>query len=202
LAGQQGERLGPRELLLDRNFWIIALGCGLLLAAPLLNGTYLVRHMEQAGLSRQSAAFVLTWIAGFGVLGKLLTAALADRLDKRVLTWGLVAVQLVSWAAILPAPSYATMLAAGVGFGLGVGGFVPLPALFIGTWFGRAAFGQVAGLMSPIRLPITLSIVPSGGWLADQSGSHAATFAAAIAVALAGALLLLLLRAPRIRETG
>ena len=195
-------RLRPRELLADRNFWIIAVGCGLVATAPILNGAYLVRHMEQAGISRQGAAFVMSWIAGFAVLGKLLTAALADRIDKRMLTWGLVALQLAAWAAILPDPSYATMLVAGVGFGLGVGGFVPLPALFIGTWFGRAAFGQVAGLMSPIRLPITLSIVPSGGWLADQSGGHAATFAAAIAVALAGALLLLFLRAPRVREAA
>jgi len=86
--------------------------------------------------------------------------------------------------------------AAGTGLGIGVGGFVPLPSIFVGAWFGRLAFGQVAGLMSPIRLPITLSIVPLGGWLADQSGSHSATFLAAIAVVCTGALMLLLLRPP------
>jgi len=193
---QPAARPPTSRFLGDRDFWIIALACGLLLAAPMLNGVYLVRHMEQAGISRQSAAFVVTWSAAFGVLGKLAVAALADRIDKRRLVWGLVAVQLGSWALILPQPDYATMLVAGVGFGLGVGGFVPLPALFVGTWFGRAAFGQVAGLMTPIRLPITLSIVPAGGWLADQSGAHTATFAAAMLAAAVGAFLLLFLRPP------
>lgn len=192
----QPEAPPTRQLLRDRSFWIIAIGLGLVAAAPMLNGVYLVRHMEQAGISRQAAAFVMTWMAGFGVLGKLLTAALADRVDKRWLAWGLVAVQVAAWALILPAPGYTGFLVAGVGFGLGVGGFVPLPALFVGTSFGRSAFGQIAGLISPIRLPITLSIVPLGGWLADRSGGHGATFAAAIAAALAGALLLLFLRAP------
>jgi predicted MFS family arabinose efflux permease len=193
-------RAPTRRFLADRDFWIIALACGLLLGAPMLNGVYLVRHMEQSGISRQSAAFVMTWMAAFGVVGKLLVAALADRIDKRALVWGLVAVQLGSWALILAPPDLGTMLVAGVGFGLGIGGFVPLPAVFVGAWFGRAAFGQVAGLMSPIRLPITLSIVPAGGWLADQSGAHTATFVAAMAAAAVGALLLLFLRAPGGRD--
>jgi MFS family permease len=140
-------------------------------------------------------------MAGFGVLGKLLTASLADRVDKRWLAWGLVAVQVAAWALILPSPGYAGFLVAGVGFGLGVGGFVPLPAFFVGTWFGRSAFGQVAGLMSPVRLPITLSLVPLGGWVADRSGGHAgASFVVAIAAACAGALLLLFLRPPAPRN--
>jgi len=183
-----------RVFVRDRNFWIIAIGIGLIVSAHMLNGVYLVRHMEESQISRAAAAQIVTWIAVFAVIGKLVTARIADRIDKRLLAWGLVALQLASWGLILEMPSYTTLLIAGVGFGLGLGGFTPLPALFVGTWFGRAAFGQITGLMSSIRLPATLSMVPFGGWVADRTGDHAATFLLAIGVVAVGAVLLAFLR--------
>jgi predicted MFS family arabinose efflux permease len=187
---------GAGELVRDRNFWILAIAFALIMAAPLLNGAFLVRHMERESISRQTAGFVLSWMAVFGVVGKLATAALADRMDKRWLAWVLVGMQLASWALLLDPPGLVSVVAATAVLGLGVGGFVAMPALFIGTWFGRAAFGLSAGLMGPVRLPITFSTVPLGGWLADRTETFAATFGLAIALAGTGALLLALLRPP------
>jgi MFS family permease len=125
------------------------------------------------GVTPLRAASVLSLIAVFSITGKLVAAAISDRVDLRRLLWGLLALQVAAWALLIARPSLETAFVAAIGLGLGAGGMMPLPALLISACFGPQIFGRVAGLMGPVRLPLNFAIPILGGWLIDLNGGGA-----------------------------
>jgi MFS family permease len=195
----EADTRGPstRALLRQRNFWTIALFFNDTATTEIYTALYLVAFLESLGVPRTRGAFVLSLMAVFSIIGKLVVATIADRTDKRQLIWGLLAIQIASWMLLLARPHFALVFVAAAGLGLGTGGLVPLPPLVLGACFGREVFGRVAGLMGPVRLPLSLAIPPLGGWLIDWSGGYAATFALGAGLLAVSGLILGGVRIPR-----
>jgi MFS family permease len=49
--------------------------------------THIIPHATDSGFEPLAAAWVLSCIAGFGTVGKLLFGWIADRIDKRLALW-------------------------------------------------------------------------------------------------------------------
>jgi MFS family permease len=158
-------------LLRHHAFWAIALAVALNFCANGAILTHIIPHVTDLGFSSTEAAYVLSIMAGFGVLGKVLFGWLSDRMNKRTALW----------------------LATGI---QAVGGMVPLWGALVGAIFGRETFGRAMGLMGPFMLPIQISGVPFAGYVFDRTGSYDVAFQVLFAVYLAAAAALLLLKHP------
>jgi MFS family permease len=165
-----------RAILGQRSFWVITISVGLLVTGFSAVMANLVPLAEDQGIGAQQASYLMSCLAGFGVLGKLSFGAAADRIDKRTALWMAIGLAAGSIALLLGSPSYTRLLVASAGFGLASGGLLPVWGALIGLGFGRDAFGRVMGLMSPIMLPIVLPGAPLAGWIFDQTGSYTTAF--------------------------
>jgi MFS family permease len=182
-----------RDSLRNRNFWVIALVIALNFCANGAVLTHIIPHGTDIGFDPLAAAWVLSTIAGLGVVGKVLFGWTVDRIPKQVAVWGAIGLQAIGVALILKVEAYPMLLMAGAVFGLGMGGGVPLWGALIGAGFGRQAFGRVMGLMTPVMVPVQILGIPYAGWIYDRTGSYDIAFVSFLGVyALAGGVLLFL----------
>jgi MFS family permease len=188
--------------LRERSFWIIAVVVALNFCANGAVLTHIIAHATDLGFAPVRAAFVLSCIAGLGVVGKVLFGWISDRIDKRAALWLASALQMGGVALFLAVESYPGLLGGAAVFGLGMGGLVPLWGTLIGACYGRRSFGRVMGLMSPLMLPIQILGVPFAGWVFDRWGSYTLAFETFLVVYFASMLVLALLRLPSVDPDG
>ncbi|MBW1683637.1 MAG: MFS transporter [Deltaproteobacteria bacterium] len=161
-----------RQILRSRNFWAIALPFAMsfsMLSAILI---HLVPHATDIGIPMSRAAWVLSFAAGAGAVGKLLFGRLVDLIEPRLTIWISFGTQLAGLLVIMQEPGYTGLVAGAVVFGLGMGGVVPLQGAVAGLAFGRLSFGKVMGLMRPVQAPLGLIGVPLAGWIYDTTGGY------------------------------
>ena len=160
--------------------------------------THIIPHATDIGFEPLAAAWVLSCIAGFGVVGKVLFGWAVDRIDKRMALWCATGLQGLGVALILNAEQYPLLLLSGAVYGLGMGGMVPLSGALIGAAFGRERVGRAIGAMNPVMLPIRVLGIPYAGWIYDRTGSYDIAFLTFIGLCCASILVLAFLRLPAI----
>jgi len=187
-----------RETLRNRNFWVIAVFVGLNFFANGAVLTHIIPHATDIGFAPQPAAWVLSTMAGFGVIGKVFFGWIVDRLPKRAALSLASALQALGVALVYSASEYSALLLAGAVFGLGMGGIIPLWGATIGAGFGRHAFGSVMGLMTPAMLPIHICGIPYAGLIYDRTGNYDTAFITFLGVYALAVIATLFLRLPEV----
>jgi MFS family permease len=187
-----------RDSMRNRNFWVIGLVIALNFCANGAVLTHIIPHATDIGFEPLAAAWVLSTIAGLGVVGKVVFGWIVDRVPKQVAVWIATGLQGVGVALILNVEGYRSLLLAGAIFGLGMGGGVPLWGALIGAGFGRMAFGRVMGLMTPVMVPVQILGIPYAGWIYDRTGSYDIAFTSFLGVYGLAMFVLLLLRLPEV----
>jgi OFA family oxalate/formate antiporter-like MFS transporter len=177
------------EIARDPNFWLIGIGTGIAHSVPVTT-IFLVRHMQSFGVEPERAALVFVVMGVFGILGKLASGNLADRMDERWVTIGVLAIYLAGWLAMATGSSLTVMLVAAVPMGFGAGGLVPMPPLLNGACFGRAVVGKVMGMQAALGLPFLIAAAPMVGYVRDRTGNFVSPFLGlAVALVVASAVL-------------
>jgi MFS family permease len=187
-----------RNALGQRNLWVIAIAIALNSCTNGAMLTHIIPHATDSGFDPMAAAWVLSCIAGFGAIGKLLFGWIADRIDKRLTLWCATGLQGLGIVLILNAEQYHLLLLAGVVYGLGMGGMPPLAGLLIGAAFGRYRFGRMMGLMNPLMAPIRVLGIPYAGWIFDRTGSYEIAFLTFIGLCVLSMLAVAFLRLPEV----
>ena len=186
------------DLLRSSNFWVITSTIGLAFCSASALIAHLVPYVSDRGYDPRAAALVMSAYAGAGAVGRLLAGWLADRVDQRIASWGVFGVMAGSWLGLVLAPSYAGLVAASIGLGLGVGGVMPLWGALTGACFGRAVFGRAMGLMTPLMLPFNLAGAPIAAYAFDRTGSYTLVLSAFLATFVLGAIVISFLRVPAV----
>jgi MFS family permease len=186
------------DLLRSSNFWVITSAIGLAFCSASALIAHLVPYVSDRGYDPRAAALVMSAYAGAGAVGRLLAGWLADRVDQRIASWGVFGVMAGSWLGLVLAPSYAGLVAASIGLGLGVGGVMPLWGALTGACFGRAVFGRAMGLMTPLMLPFNLAGAPIAAYAFDRTGSYTLVLSAFLATFVLGAIVISFLRVPAV----
>jgi MFS family permease len=180
----------------ERNLWVIAVAVALNSCTNGAMLTHIIPHATDIGFEPLAAAWVLSCIAGFGVLGKVLFGWIVDRIDKRVALWLATGLQGLGVALIMNAEQYHLLLLSGAVYGLGMGGLVPLSGALIGAAFGRERFGRAIGAMNPLMLPIRVFGIPYAGWIFDRTGSYEIAFLTFMGLCALSIVVLTFLRLP------
>jgi sugar phosphate permease len=187
-----------RELAGSRNFWCLLLGIGLNLGIMnAILGVTLVPYVTDMGISRESAAFLISCLSISGVIGKIVNGTLSDYVDRR---WLVVTASLftVVFLSILQAqPGYALLLVASCLAGLAIGSVLPVWGALIADCFGTRTYGTVIGFMGACMLPIHLFTVRFAGVSFDRTGSYDMALRSFAGLALLAVVFILLVRVPR-----
>ncbi len=156
---------------------------------------HIVALCGDLGFAAQRGAEMLSLMLGFGIVSRLASGWICDRIGGlRTLLLG-SALQMVALMLYLPADELASLYVVSAMFGLFQGGIVPSYAIIVREYFAP----RVAGTIVSIVLTSTLFGMALGGWMSgaifDLTGSYQAAFVNGIAwnvlnMAIAGALLL------------
>jgi MFS family permease len=197
-----GFEWSARASLGERNFWAISMTVALNFCASGAVLTHIIPHATDIGIEPLRAAYVLSAIAGMGVIGKATFGWLVDRIHERAAVWLSIALQAGGLFMLLGTLEYRLLLLWGGVFGLGMGGMVPMFGALVGAAFGRHAFGRVMGLMSPVMVPVQSLGIPFAGWMFDRTGAYDRAFAVLLGVYGLAMLAVALLRLPESEPTG
>lgn len=190
---------GMKEIVVQRDFWLIGLSVGLLIATFSSTLSNLSPYATGLGASQAQASTLIMLLAITGLIGKLLFGFAADKFS---LKWGLWASQgLVCIAFLLMAmePPYAVIVMAALCLGLATGGLLPVWNAMMAQVFGVDSFGRAMGAMGPV---ITMLVTPTYivvGRLYDLQGSYVATLMGFAVLVICGAFLLAPVRLPEHR---
>ncbi|MBE0431427.1 MAG: MFS transporter [Dehalococcoidia bacterium] len=185
--------VGTRQALKSRTFWHITLS--LLAQAVVVSSviTHVMPYLGSIGLTRSRSSLIAMTIPLVSIAGRLGLGWLGDRVDKRrviagglaMMCGGLLCFGLIASGALWLIVPFLIL------FGIGYGGNNTMRASVIGEFFGRRNFGAIHGFMIGIMALGGIAGPPLAGWVFDHWGSYqpiwfvfAALAVAAIPVAL------------------
>jgi predicted MFS family arabinose efflux permease len=181
-------------VLRDRNFWFIAVVVGLVFAGATGLSTSLLPLILDKGISADKGALLLSIFAVGNFAGKMLFAAVGDRVKLRLALATAILLQAFSVFGFLRADTYPLLVVASLLLGLGLGGLLPLWTFLLSRAFGALSIGRVMGLMSVVLTVFNLASPMLFGLAFDKAGNYSPALIGHI-VALCIAMLLL----PQIR---
>ena len=164
------------RLVASRQFWLITLGVGLLLASDQAVLTTKFPYLVDIGFSDVEAATVVTAMTGSAIAGKLLVGFLAERFDIRWLYMLVALFHAALLGVLVMQPGYWTMLVFASIFGAAVGGIYPVWSVFVSQNFGAASFGAAFGAIALFTQALAIAFVAYINRSFDATGGYTAAY--------------------------
>jgi len=154
-------------------------------------------YAEDLGLSKLAAGSVISAIGIGGVVGRLSSGIVSDRIGRLPSLLGVFALQVLAFVAFAAARGIGVLWFAAVMFGFSYGGGVALLPALCGDLFGRAHVAAIVGVIFAVAASPAAIGPYVAGWLFDVTGNYGAAFLCSAALN-AGALALtwVLMRRP------
>jgi MFS family permease len=183
IVGMPVRASSPREYswnradaLKTRAFWLVTLAVSLMSLTGGAVNLHQIPHLEDRGLSPETAALVITLVAAFGGIGVILEGVLDERVGAR---WTMV-IGLTGSAAgvtiLILVHSLEMALLYAVVNGLFFGLLVASNQVVFADYFGRDAIGAIRGYSQPFQLGTNAFGPLLAGAAYDLSGSYVAAF--------------------------
>jgi len=185
-----------RELITNRNFWLLTLAIGLMLFCDQAMVTAQVPYFQDIGIELPAAAFIISCMTASAICGKLLVGYLADRVDLRFVFVTIALVHIALQVLYILQPSYWVLLFFATLFGIAIGGVFPAWSTLLAWLFGTENYGTVFGLMTIITKGMAIIGVRMVGEIYDAAGSYIPAFYVFIVAAALSVLLALFLKSP------
>lgn len=186
-----------KDLLKNRNFWLLAIGIGLLQASDHALLISQVPYFLDTGLDIQMAALLVSVKALSAMGGKIVVGFLADKIDLRWLFAYVAGSNILLLAVYMAQPSFMVLLCAVALLGVAVGGVFPLWTNLMAWLYGPRSFGSVMGFVTIVNSPLTIASLRFVGEVHDRTGSYVPAFAVYIGVVIVSVVLILMLRPER-----
>jgi MFS family permease len=191
----KGAKRGPqggtnRQVITDRNFWLLALALGIPMSAGTGTTSNIVLFAADMGFPAELAALVMSLIAVCSASGKLSFAAIGDRFDIRIIQAVSMLFYSAGLAVLASAHSFAALF---IGAGLvsyGSGLLSPLWGVVIARAFDANIMGRAMGLIMSVAMVLSVLAPVVIGALRDLTGTYVTPFLV-YAVVIAVATLLL-----------
>ncbi len=165
-----------KQIVTTRNYWLVAMGCGLLLASDQAVLTSKFPFLVDSGLTVLQATTIISTMTISAVAGKLIIGFMADYFDVRHL-FALVALfHFLLLAVFLMRPDYWSLLIFVSIFGAAVGGIYPVWSSLTASAFGPASIGSVLGFMAPVMQGLSIIFVGFIGEVHSQTGAYDVAF--------------------------
>lgn len=164
------------EILRRPEFWLVALVVGVLMSVYSALLSNLAPLATGRAASAETAAYLISTVAVFGILGKLVFGMLADRIDLRAGLAAALALIIVTLVLLIHGSNHPMLFVASAVLGLAAGGMLPVWGALMAVLFGATNYGRVMGLMNPVMMAIVITGSPFAGWSYDATGDYAQAF--------------------------
>lgn len=192
------ERVWPvRELVRTRNFWLIGLSVGIMLAIDQALITTLVAFSTDRGIPLTQASLLMSVLGASAVAGKLLSGFLAERFDQRLLLAAVALSHMLFLTVLIVDPSWTLLISTASVAGLAVGGTYPIWQVVVAMCFGGRSFASVVGAMNPVSLPLSMLATRFVGEVYDRTHQYDFAFQFFLGASLVSAILIMFVRPPR-----
>ena len=164
-----------KEALATRSFWLLNLGFLLSQLAVSAVMVHSIPLLSDRGMSAQVAANYVGLSAFWGMAGRILWGGLGDFVPKQILLALAVVVQGAGMLALVAGESPVHLHAFALLYGVGQG-IVPVTFAIRGEYFGRKAFGTIAGVMQAFQTIGGVAGPIYAGWAYDLTQSYTFAF--------------------------
>lgn len=188
--GRKDDTIPIRNILSDRNFYLLALGSMCSIGAVGGVGQHLKLYLRDINYSQADAANVMSFVLLSSLAGRLLMGWLADIFHRKYVML-LIYLIVASAIPLLLFPDFpGRIYIFAVIFGIGLGGDYMIIPLMAGDLFGIRALGRTMGIIL-VADGVAESMFPMlVGRLYDSASSYAPGFIVLICVALTGAVII------------
>ncbi|MFC2038320.1 MFS transporter [Chloroflexota bacterium] len=163
-----------RQALATRAFWFLAIVFIFQQVAQSAVMVHIVPYLESVAIPTTMAAYSVTGMTLFSLIGRLGFGILGDFRNKRYL---------IAWALTLQTIGLLVFSLVGVDkvwlvflflltYGPGYGGPIPLRSAIQADYFGTKSFGTIMGLMSTVGMLGGLASPIIAGWVFDVTESY------------------------------
>ena len=163
--------LGLGAALRTTNFWVLALIAMLTFFSIIGTQAHLNLYMLGRGFSQMDAGFSYTVLFFLGLVGKIASGFLADRLGRKPVFVSTIAIMGLG-AVLLTLPSVDVLWTGLVFFGLGWGGLYTLLQLLAADYFGPQHLGKILGAITVLDTLGGGLGPPLIGAIRDRAGSY------------------------------
>ena len=154
----------------------------------------LVPYGEDHGITKVTAATLISVIGASSILGRIGLAAVAQRVGigpVYATSFGAMAASQLVW--LVAGSSYVTLAVFAALFGIAYGGFISLSPGFLAELFGADQLGGLTGV-NYSAAGFGMLVGPTlGAWLVDRTGSYTSTILAAFVAGVAATSVLVVL---------
>jgi len=186
-----------REALRTPAFWFVSLGHGFALIVVSAVTVHAITHLKEGlGYTIGTASLVISLMTLCQFSGILLSGAIGDRYDKRLISAACMLFHMVGLLLLTYAHSTPMVIGFAIMHGLAWGLRVPLMQAMRADYFGRSSIGLIMGLSSMIVLAGQMSGPLLAGILADATGNYKAGFTTVAVLAGLGSVFFLLAKPP------
>jgi MFS family permease len=186
-----------QQLLRSRNFWLVAIGIGLLFGIDQAVLVSQVAYFQDIGYDLQTTALLVSVKTISAIGGKLLIGYLADKVDLRIVFAYVAGSGMLLLGVYILQPAFWLLLPAIALLGIAVGGVFPAWSTINAWLFGARSYGSVMGLMAIIMQPFAIVTMRFIGQVYDRTGSYIPAFGLFIALALCAMVLIFFVRPER-----
>jgi MFS family permease len=166
--------VGTRQALKSRTFWHITLAllCQAIIVSSVI--THVMPYLGSIGITRARAGLIAMVIPLVSIIGRLGLGWLGDRLDKRQVMAGAMAMigAGILCFAFAGFQSLWLIVPFLILFGIGYGGNNTLRASSIREFFGSSNFGAIHGFMIGTMAIGGITGPPLAGWVFDRWASY------------------------------
>ena len=204
--GAAGDGWSLGEALRTPTFFVVSAAFSLAFATLGAVLIHVVPFLEDQGFSSAKAGLILGCVSGIGVVGKIASGYLADRVSPRPVTAGVFLMQAVGLAVLLQSGgSVLGVVVFALVFGYSMGAVVALQPMMAVHCFGMASIATILGAMVAVTSAFNALGPITAGLVYDATGAYSIIFIAYIVVdCLAAALIYFMgqqpARAPAMEE--
>ena len=186
------------QALKTRVFWILTVAHVSSTISLATLSIHLMARLQDIGLSSTTASYI-ELVSSVVALPSLFVAGwLGDKVSKKYLVALFLFLQGISTIVLTVANGLPLALLFAVFYGIAFGGRIPLMTAIRGDYFGRKAFASIMG-WSMLPNGILMAIAPVwAAWMFDTYGSYTVPFLSYAVINLAGALIMLVVKKPKL----
>jgi len=184
------------EAIKTLSFWIL-MATGFVTAAGFFFiAVHIVAYATDMGIDPKAAAFILTFMGGANILGKLLSPSIVVKIGSKLTLLILLALQALALFMLMWAHSLWVLFLLGSIFGFGFGASSPLRMSMISDFFGVQSIGTMIGIIEIAWSLGAISGPVMAGYVFDISGSYNVAFLTGGLIVLTGMVATYFLKKP------
>jgi nitrate/nitrite transporter NarK len=187
-------KVSLKQILTNRNFYLLALGSMASIGAVGgANQHFKMMMTLDYGFKQGDALNLVSYIAGVSLIGRFAAGWLADKIGPKRVMLMVYALVVAAMLLLVAGPRGSTLYFFILVFGLGLGGEYLIIPLMAGELFGTAVLGRVMGIVVTAD-GMAEAIFPwVVGKMRDSGGNYAGGFQLLTALAVVGAIAIMLL---------